>query len=333
MNKFIRTSLIMFAVCLVIGGGTLIAGIAMGGTLDDATVQIDGDYPWFMKNGDHGLIRFGDDETSDDDFFEDDFDDDDFEDERSEKDDMKDEQKKDQGITEGELCADAADVEELELVFANCSLEILPSNDETIRLKVEESGSQYITAKLDGRTLKIKDTRKKKTTSKSKNIKMKMYVPDLMVFREVDLDMGAGNIEITRLVSDYITIKGGAGSLQAETLVADKELEAELGVGDFRIEEAILGEVDISCGAGSVKIEQCTLGGDLDVSGGMGDVNIGIIGKETDFNYELECGMGELKIFGKTYASLGKEKEINNGAPYTISLECGIGSVTIHEAK
>ena len=134
-------------------------------------------------------------------------------------------------------------------------------------------------------------------------------------------------------MSDYITIKGGAGSLQAETLVADKELEAELGVGDFRIEEAILGEVDISCGAGSVKIEQCTLGGDLDVSGGMGDVNIGIIGKETDFNYELECGMGELKVFGKTYASLGKEKEINNGAPYTISLECGIGSVTIHEAK
>ena len=40
MNKFIRGLLITFGVCLAVGGGLLIAGIALGGTWDDATVVI-----------------------------------------------------------------------------------------------------------------------------------------------------------------------------------------------------------------------------------------------------------------------------------------------------
>ena len=40
MNKYIRALLITFGVCLAIGGGLLIAGIALGGTLDDASVVI-----------------------------------------------------------------------------------------------------------------------------------------------------------------------------------------------------------------------------------------------------------------------------------------------------
>lgn len=327
MNKFIRTCLIVFAVCLAIGGGILIAGIAMGGTIDDAVVQIEWDSPWFMRNGDHGLIRFGDD----DDYDDDDDDDDDFDNDDAEKSE-KDVQKSG-GNLKNELWVHGGDVADLEMVFYNCNLQILPSKDETISMEVEESGKKYISMKLDGRTLKIKDTRKKKHAAKAKVIDMKLYVPDLQMFGEIDLDIGAGNIEIAHLSAANIDIEGGAGSLKADVLTADKEFDADLGVGDFRIRRAVFGETDISCGAGSVSIDQCTLLGDLNVSGGIGDVNIGIIGKEEDFNYELECGMGELEVFGTSYTSLGRAKEIDNGAPYTISAECGIGSVTIYETE
>lgn len=312
MNKFIRTCLIIFAVCLAIGGGTLIAGIAMGGTLDDAVVSIGGDYPWFLTAGEHGLIRLGDDDDEED---------------------FPDGGAGEEGSMKSELSVYAGDVADLEMVLCNCNLEILPSTDETISVKVEESAKKYISMKMDGSTLKIRDTRKKKSAVKLKAVDLKMYVPDLQMFGEIDLDMGAGNIQISHLSADSISIEGGAGSLKADILVAEREFDADLGVGDFRIGQAVFGETDISCGAGNVRIERCTLMGDLDVSGGVGDVDIGVIGGEKDFNYELECGMGELDVFGNSYSSLGREKEIDNGAPYTISLECGIGSVTVFGAE
>lgn len=211
MNKFIRTCLIVFAVCLAIGGGILIAGIAMGGTIDDAVVQIEWDSPWFMRNGDHGLIRFGDDDDYDDDDDDDDFDNDDAE--KSEKDVQK-----SGGNLKNELWVHGGDVADLEMVFYNCNLQILPSKDETISMEVEESGKKYISMKLDGRTLKIKDTRKKKHAAKAKVIDMKLYVPDLQMFGEIDLDIGAGNIEIAHLSAANIDIEGGAGSLKADVL-------------------------------------------------------------------------------------------------------------------
>lgn len=312
MNKFIRALLIVFAVCLAIGGGTLIAGVAMGGTFDDATVQFDGS--GFGYDPGHGLLRFGDVSDDDDD------------------DDDDDDGGKDGTGVKGDFVADMADIKDLDMLFCNCDVEIIQTSDETLRVETEESGRKYISIKMDGDTLKIKDTRKKSKTIKTKSVKMKIYVPKLLKFREVDFDMGAGNIEIDMLNAECISIEGGAGSLQADTLVA-LELDMDMGVGDLQIREAVLGEVDISCGAGSVRIDRCTLGGDLDVSGGVGDVDIGIDGTDTDFNYELECGMGELSVFGTSYSSLGKEKEIDNGASYTISLECGIGSIDVHEAN
>ena len=60
MNKFIRGLLITFGVCLAVGGGLLIAGIALGGTWDDATVVI-GEDSYDMGNlFSHGILRFGD---------------------------------------------------------------------------------------------------------------------------------------------------------------------------------------------------------------------------------------------------------------------------------
>ena len=63
---------------------------------------------------------------------------------------------------------------------------------------------------------------------------------------------------------------------------------------------------------------------------GVGDVNIGIIGEKEDFNYELSCGMGELDVFDDSYTSLGKDKEIDNDAKHTISLDCGVGRVNVY---
>ena len=42
--------------------------------------------------------------------------------------------------------------------------------------------------------------------------------------------------------------------------------------------------------------------------------------------------MGELDVFGESYTSLGKDREIDNGAGYTISMDCGVGRVNVYKA-
>ena len=58
MNKVIRALLITVGVCLAVGGGLLIAGIALGGTWDDATVTIGNDEYDVHDMFDHGFFIF-----------------------------------------------------------------------------------------------------------------------------------------------------------------------------------------------------------------------------------------------------------------------------------
>ena len=306
MNKFIRALLITFAACLVLGGGLLIAGIALGGTWDDATVTIGDDDYDVHDMFDHGLFKFEGNThyTEDSDTPE--------------------------ATTINELVGTANDIRDLELTLRNCEFEILTSEDDQIRVQIEDGKEKYFSLREKEGTLYIDDIRKNKKNLKS--VHLKLWIPSDHSFDHVNMTLGAGNMQIERLAADDINIEGGAGKIEAETLIANKELDADMGAGDFYIMEATLGETDIDCGVGRFEIVSCTLNGDADISGGVGDVNIGIIGEKEDYNYELSCGMGELDVFDESYTSLGKDKEIDNGASYTISLECGVGRVSVYKA-
>lgn len=305
MNKFIRVLLIAFAGCLVLGGGLLIAGIALGGTWVDATVTFGNEEYDVYDMFDHGLFKFeGSTHASED---------------------------SDTPEVTDEVIGNADDIRNLELTLRNCEFEILTSEDAQIRVEIEEGKENYFSLREKEGTLYVDDIRKSKRNIKA--VHVKLWLPSDCVFDEVNMTLGAGNMQIDRLAANDINIEGGAGKIEAERLIANNELDAEIGAGDFYITEATLGETDIDCGVGRFEIGSCTLNGNADISGGVGDVNIGIVGEKEDFNYELSCGMGELEVFDESYTSLGKDKEIDNGARYTISLECGVGKVTVFKSE
>ena len=307
MNKFIRVLLITCAGCLVLGGGLLIAGIAMGGTWDDATVTIGNEEYAVDDMFDHGLFK-SEGSTH-----------------HSEDSDIP-----EAAAVTGELVGDANEIRNLDITLRSCEFQILESNDEKIRVEIEDGKEDDFSLKVKEGTLYVNDTRKSKKNVKAVHVELR--IPEDSMFDHVNMTVGAGDVQIARLAANDINIEGGAGKIKAETLIAHKELDAEIGAGEFHIEEAVLGETDIECGVGSFEIASCTLKGDAEISGGVGDVNIGIVGEKQDFNYELSCGMGELDVFGDPYTSLGKDKEIDNGAKYTISLDCGVGRVNVYKA-
>ena len=121
------------------------------------------------------------------------------------------------------------------------------------------------------------------------NHKLVLEIPSDMVFDRVDIEAGASVIQIDALNT--------------------KKLEADIGAGEIIIDQL------------SVK--------KLDLSVGMGNAEIFLEGSEEDYNYEIECGAGNVDIGNESFGGLASDRRINNDADATIEIECGMGNVTI----
>lgn len=306
INAMIKHLLIACLICIVIGGGVMIAGVALGGTLSDASISV-GDWnllsPWPFHGS--GSYQVEDADTADA-----------------------------WTVTADDVYSVPADhIKNLNIVLRKCELVIGASADDQIYVSVDQLGQKYCKVEPDNDTLEIIDTRNDKQMTKQTTIRLRMDIPEDYRFNKVKLDIGAGDIQVEELLTKKMNLAGGAGAFRAQSLTVSDAFDAELGVGDFYIEQAVLGDTKIQCGVGAMEIASCELTGDALFRGGVGDVTIGLDAEEKDYNYHLASGLGRLTVFGKNYHALNKAKEQDNDADYTITLDCGAGAMCIKQAK
>ena len=60
------------------------------------------------------------------------------------------------------------------------------------------------------------------------------------------------------------------------------------------------------------------------------DVLLYLKGKETDFNFDLDNGVGEVVIGNSHLKQLGADEWIDHDASKTVDIDNGIGSITVH---
>lgn len=114
-----------------------------------------------------------------------------------------------------------------------------------------------------------------------------------------------------------------------KNVILDKA-ELESGVGEISIEDGFLicEKLELECGVG-----ECRLYADVQkeakIEGGVGAVQLTLLGKEEDYDFDLECGLGSIKIGDDEFEGAGVDRRIDNDAKREISVECGIGSVEI----
>lgn len=156
-------------------------------------------------------------------------------------------------------------------------------------------------------------------------------LPEGKVLEEMDLDIGASELEIetSAIVCDTLTMNVGAGDVSADYIDVRKQMEIVIGAGEVDIEGGSFQDVKLECGVGSISLNGA-LSGDLNAHCGMGEIDLELVGKETDYNYDLSCGMGELSVNGTSYSNIsGSRKVQNEGAEQRITLDCGMGSVEL----
>lgn len=136
-----------------------------------------------------------------------------------------------------------------------------------------------------------------------------IIIPSEMKFEEVELEIGASQADIKDIQTDKLSITVGAGQANISEITA-KQFDLEVGAG-----QAMAVQLSVD---------------KLDVEAGLGEVNVALNGVQEDYNYSVECGIGNVVVGKSSYGGLGAEQSVRNeGATKEINVECGIGEVVI----
>ena len=109
-----------------------------------------------------------------------------------------------------------------------------------------------------------------------------------------------------------------------------KGFDLDLGASQAEIKDIKADDFDIEVGAGQVKLEQIAVES-LSIETGVGQVNVTLPGKEEEYNYKAECGVGVIEIGTSIYKGAGNGAEVTRqGNTKNIEVECGVGEVHIN---
>lgn len=154
-----------------------------------------------------------------------------------------------------------------------------------------------------------------------------LVIPSGMEFEEIDVEVGAGVMEINGLRTREIDANIGAGELLMNGTETG-DFSAEVGVGRIEASHMVSGDVSLMVSMGEGLYEG-TVSGNIDLECDMGNLVVSLNEKEEDFNYQIECGVGVVSIGGSEFSGLATERKVDHGAYRECDVECSVGNIDI----
>ena len=301
MKKFTKGMLIAAGIFGAVGIGLTTAGGVMGASMSELTGVESLKRVLLVADGDY-------DYDDSDDYDSDDYDSDDYDD-SSDYDDSDD-------YDDSEDYARAEDEEDgtvYQLKYQPAKLDIELKYDDLILeegdsfcVRVYDDSGKNVTVKESSDTLKVKSTKKL-----SKNRKVCISYPEDVKLQELEIEMGAGTVYLNRdIETEKLSVEMGAGEFESKNPVTAREADLEIGTGSMTFADLSARKTDGECG--------------------LGELDLTLTGTQEDYNYDLECGVGNLDVGSESYSGLGREDHISNtGADRKLELECGMGNVSV----
>lgn len=192
---------------------------------------------------------------------------------------------------------------------------------------VAQNVSGKYECKVENGTLKIVNKTKGKINFNDNNVpKVTIYVPESFYFYCVNLDLGAGETNISSLKADKIDIDCGAGELNIDYIEARENISIDGGVGEFTIRDSILNDLDFEAGVGESNITS-KLTGKCEIDTGVGQTIINLVDFDEDNGrITTNKGIGEIRVNGKSAKS---EDSFGNGNENIIKISGGVGEIRI----
>ena len=154
-----------------------------------------------------------------------------------------------------------------------------------------------------------------------------LYIPEGQYFEQVDIELGAGQIQADHLKAGEVNLEVGAGQITAGELAADR-LEISVGAGQAKLPEMNVGAFRAEIGMGEL-VGSGSLREDADLVCSMGNLKLTLAGSRQDFNYELNVSAGNLDLGEQDFDGMAVKQTIRNDAPRDMRIDCSMGNVTI----
>jgi|GEM_PF-555393 Uncharacterized conserved protein len=203
------------------------------------------------------------------------------------------------------------DIEKLEIDMEAGELEIVLHDKPYIEVDAQYNTKQKrVSITQKEQKLQIKSGERYKIGNFTvKNNKITVYIPQEMEFERVKIDLGVGRF-------------------YAED-IRSREFKLESGAGESRIENLEVGTFSIDAGVGEVELKNVRVEEKGILDGGVGAISMKLQGKQEEYNYRLDLGVGSVTIGSDEYAALGADRRIDNDADKDITITCGVGAVTV----
>lgn len=142
-------------------------------------------------------------------------------------------------------------------------------------------------------------------------------------FREVEMDLGAGRLEIDALICGELDLDLGAGKTEIHSLTVTDSADISGGAGEILIHSGEIRNLDLELGVGSGVIT-ALLTGSAEIDAGVGNLELNIPAPETDYTMKVTTGLGGVYLDGQL---------VRNGThgtgPNKIKVSGGIGKVVV----
>lgn len=199
-----------------------------------------------------------------------------------------------------------------------------------IAVELYRCKEQYYEGKMDGSALELEyDT--ENHIHANNQAKITITLPKEMYLEKLELDAGATETRIdhTTLVCSNADIEVGAGNVTVEGFTSTGKFTVEAGAGNVEIRGGNYRDVKLDCGMGNFEMKGRVNGG-LEADCSMGNMDLQLTGKETEYNYDLSCSMGDMNVNGYSHSVFsGSHHENNPDAIGTIRLDCSMGNIDL----
>lgn len=192
---------------------------------------------------------------------------------------------------------------------------------------VAQNVSEKYECRVENGTLKVSNKTKGKIKFNDSNTpKVTIYVPKSFYFYSAELNLGAGETNISSLRADKIDIDCGAGELNIDYIEAREEISIDGGVGEFTIRDSVLNNLDFEAGVGESHITS-KLTGKCEIDTGVGQTSINLIDfDESNGKIVTNKGIGEIRVNGNSAKS---EDSFGNGNDNIIKISGGVGEIKL----
>lgn len=182
-----------------------------------------------------------------------------------------------------------------------------------------ETNNKYIECSQTNNKLTIKET--KNNWLSNGNGEIIVYINDNL--DKLELETGAGNINVDNVNINEFDLEIGAGKVDIQNLNVFNKLNIDGGAGEVTIKEGTINNLDLDMGVGKVTITSKLIGSS-DIDAGIGELNIKLLEKIENYKIKIEKGLGKVKI---------NNNEVKNGIHgegiNLIEIDGGIGSINI----